>query len=96
MKISQVLLGSTPIKHRFTTPDRLYRMLPLSRETDPRWLVSGVNSRDMTLDMTLLHAGLTAICGLTPLFSDRSLFSYSNGPCLAIARGNPQKCGSCH
>jgi len=33
MKISQVLLASTPIKHRFTTPDRLYRMLPLSRET---------------------------------------------------------------
>jgi hypothetical protein len=96
MKISQVSLRCRRIKHRFTTPDRLYRMLPLSRETDPRGLVSGVNSRDMTFDMTLLHARLTAICGVTPLFNDRSLFSYSNGPCLAIARGNPQKYGPCH
>jgi hypothetical protein len=66
MKISQVSLRCRRIKHRFTTPDRLYRMLPLSRETDPRGLVSGVNSRDMTFDMTLLHARLTAICGVTP------------------------------
>jgi hypothetical protein len=33
MKIFQVSLRRWPIKHRFTTPDRLYRMLPLSRET---------------------------------------------------------------